>query len=366
MIRIFTYIFVIILILILLIQRFKNTNYKIPLKYHFIFWLSYFTFNVVRWGSYYQDYWYSFKSNLVTFTLSMILVYINIYFLFPKFILKKKYVSYLVNFTLILCVFYIIRTELIYYFINENVWPESSTPQKAYSFNHIVIVFLAGIYDVALVTTIKLTTDWVFEKKRTEQLQKAQSRSELNFLKAQIQPHFFFNTLNNLYALAVEKSDKTPEVILKLSEIMQYVLYEVKEPEISLLKEINYIHSYLELEKLRYGDAIKSQLSINGNIDNVNVPPLLFLPFIENCFKHGAKNNKNTKVTIRFDKEDNWMVFYVENNFSNIANVVAEHGIGIENVKRRLQLLYLDEFRLKTNIVENKYIVELTIPVIDD
>ncbi len=349
-----------------MLETLKNTNNRIPLKYHFIFWISYFTFNVIRWGSYYQDYWYSFKSNLVTFTLSMILVYINIYFLFPKFILKRKYINYLISLTLTLCIFYVVRTELIYYFINENVWPESSTPQKAYSFNHIVIVFLIGIYDVALVTTIKLTADWVFEKKRTEQLQKAQFRSELNFLKAQIQPHFFFNTLNNLYALAIEKSDKAPEVILKLSEIMQYVLYEVKEPKISLLKEINYIHSYLELEKLRYGDSTKSHLNINGNIDNVNVPPLLFLPFIENCFKHGAKNNDNIEVNIKFDKEDKKMTFYVENNFSNSTNVVTKHGIGIENVKRRLQLLYPNEFTLKTNIVENKYVVELIIPLDDE
>ena len=141
----------------------------------------------------------------MTFTMSMILVYVNIYFLFPKFIVKKKYLSYLINFIITLCIFYVVRTELIYYFINENVWPESSTPQKAYSFNHILVVFLFGIYDVALVTTIKLTADWIFERKRTEQLQKAQLTSELNFLKTQIQPHFFFNTLNNLYALDDKK-----------------------------------------------------------------------------------------------------------------------------------------------------------------
>ncbi len=349
-----------------MIETLKNTNNRIPLKYHFIFWISYFTFDVIRWGSYYEDYWYSFKSNLVTFTLSMILVYVNIYFLFPKFILKKKYVSYLINFIIALCIFYVIRTELIYYLINENVWPESSTPQKAYSFNHIIIVFLIGIYDVALVTTIKLTADWIFEKKRTEQLQKAQLHSELNFLKTQIQPHFFFNTLNNLYALAIEKSDKTPEVILKLSEIMQYVLYEVKEPKIELLREINYIHSYLELEKLRFGTAIHSELTISGNIDDVVVPPLLFLPFIENCFKHGTKNSDYIELVITFEKRGQELLFYVENTFDTLSKVVTKHGIGIENVKRRLHLLYANQFKLKTAIVENKYVVELIIPLINE
>ena len=118
--------------------------------------------------------------------MSMILVYVNIYLLYPKFIVRKKYWQYLLFFVIALWIFYVIRTELIYYFINENVWPESNTPQKAYSFNHILVVFLFGIYDVALVTTIKLTADWIYERKRTEQLQKAQLRSELNFLKTQI------------------------------------------------------------------------------------------------------------------------------------------------------------------------------------
>lgn len=328
-----------------------------------IFWLSYFAFNVIRWGSYYQDYWYSLKSNLVTFTMSMILVYVNIYVLYPKFIVKKKYIHYLLYFIVALCIFYLIRTELIYYFINENVWPESNTPQKAYSFNHILVVFLFGIYDVALVTTIKLTADWVYERKRTEQLQKAQLRSELNFLKTQIQPHFFFNTLNNLYALTMKKSDNAPEVILKLSEIMQYVLYDAKATAIKLSKEINYIHSYLELEKLRYGSNLESSLEVSGNIDDIEVPPLLFLPFIENCFKHGAKNNDNIRVNIAFEKRATDLLFCVENNFNHTNRPEVKHGIGIENVKRRLELLYDSKFNLNTDIFDNRYVVNLTIPL---
>ncbi len=348
-----------------MIKAYKNTNYTIPLKYHFIFWISYFIFNVIRWGSYYQDYWYSFKSNLVTFTMSMILVYINIYVLFPRFVLKKKYKRYLLSFLLALCIFYIVRTELIYWLINENVWPESDTPQKAYSFNHILVVFLIGIYDVALVTTIKLTADWVFERKRTEQLQEVQLRTELNFLKSQIQPHFFFNTLNNLYALSIEKSNKAPEMILKLSEIMQYVLYDAKEPKISLLKEINYIHNYLELEELRFGDTVKYNLDIVGNIDNVFVPPLLFLPFIENCFKHGTKENDSMTVEINFEKMKEQLIFSVKNNFNKHSETIAKskHGIGIMNVKRRLKLLYNEDYKLKTDIFEQKFNVNLKIPV---
>jgi sensor histidine kinase YesM len=344
----------------------KNTSTTIPIKYHIWFWLSYFVFDVIRWGSYYEDYWYSFKSNLVTFSLSMILVYFNIYFLFPKFIITKKYKKYILFFLITLCVFYIVRTELIYLLINENVWPESDSPQKAYSFNHIVVVFLIGIYDIALVTTIKLTADWIYERKRVENLQEVQLKTELQFLKAQIQPHFFFNTLNNLYALTLEKSDKAPGVVLKLSEIMQYVLYDVKEPKISLFTAINYIQNYLDLERLRHSDKITTNINIIGNIEDVLVPPLIFLPFIENCFKHGVNNNEHLEVNISFENvSDKWLIFKVENSFENKAafDTNKKGGIGIQNVKRRLELLYKDNFELKTSINNRKFRVHLKFPI---
>jgi len=346
-----------------LANQIKNITFRIRIEYHFIFWVIYFLLNFIRWGSYFNDYWYSFKSNLVEFPLHIIIVYFNIYFLIPKYILNKKYYKFFIYFIFSLTLLYIVRTGLNYFLVTENIWPEAEGTQKAFTINHIVAVITGEIYVIALVSTIKLTVDWIFEKRRNAELQKHQLQSELNFLKTQIQPHFFFNTLNNLYALAIEKSDKTPEVILKLSEIMQYVLYDAKASSISLLKEINYIQSYLELEKLRYGNRIQSQLTISGNINNVVIPPLLFLPFIENCFKHGTKNNDNIKLSINFEKLNNEIVFFVRNNFNPNNKVVSKHGIGIENVKRRLKLLYQDKFKLKTNVTNNKYTVKLKIPI---
>lgn len=269
---------------------------------------------------------------------------------------------FFIYFVASLALLYVIRTGLNYYLVTENIWPEAEGIQKAFTFNHIVAVVLGEIYVIALVSAIKLTLDWVAEKRKNDQLKKAQLRSELSFLKSQIQPHFFFNTLNNLYALAIEKSDRTPDMVLKLSEIMHYVLYDAKGSSILLSKEINYIHSYLELEKLRYGDTIHSRLNIKGNIDDVEVPPLLFLPFIENCFKHGGNNNSNIVVDINFKKTKDKLLFNVENNFNVENKVLTKHGIGIENVKRRLKLLYNNKFKLKTNIFDDKYSVKLTLP----
>ncbi|SNR44321.1 Histidine kinase [Lutibacter agarilyticus] len=346
---------------------FKNTSYSIPTKNHVWFWLGYFAFNVIRWGSYFDDYWYSLKSNLVEFPLHIILVYFNIYFLLPKYILRKKYKTYIVIFILSLFVIYILRTELNYFLVTKNIWPEAETVQEAFTFNHIVAVILGEVYVVALATAIKLIFDWTYERRRVENLEQIQLRTELNFLKSQIQPHFFFNTLNNLYALTLVKSDAAPSVVLKLSDIMQYVLYDVKEPKIRLFTAINYIQNYLDLERLRYGDNIQSTTDIIGNIEDIEVPPLLFLPFIENCFKHGTKDNSTIEVFISFENiEDKWLIFKVENTFNELAllkETNKKHGIGIKNVKRRLELLFKNNFEFHNTIKEQKYCIQLKIPI---
>lgn len=341
-----------------------NFNFKLPLRYHIIFWLGYFIFNVIRFGSLNDDYWYSVKSNLlVEFPLNIIITYFTIYYLIPKYILKKKYIQFFFYFTSSLTLFYFLKTGLTYFLVTKNIWPEEEGIRKAFTFNHIVEVTIGYIYVVTFVSAIKLTYDWINEKRRNEELKKIQLQTELNFLKNQIQPHFFFNTLNNLYALVIAKSDTAPDVVLKLSEIMQYVLYEAKEAKVNMLKSLNYTMNYLDLEKIRYGDKVKSSIDIKGNIDNIDVPPLLFLPFIENCFKHGTQNNDDIIVEIYFEIIGNFLYFTVENTFDNQNITPTNHGIGIQNVKRRLQLLYPGNFMLKNEIKENKYIVNLKIPV---
>lgn len=259
---------------------------------------------------------------------------------------------------------YVVRTELIYYLINENVWPESETPQTAYSFNHVVAVFLIGLYEVAFVTAIKLMADWIYVRRRVENLQEMQLRTELDFLKTQIQPHFFFNTLNNLYALTLEKSDVAPSVVLKLSDIMQYVLYDASEPKIRLFDEIKYIQNYIDLERLRYGDNVEAEMEIIGNINDVKIPSLLFIPFIENCFKHGIQQDETFKLNVKFEVVNNkWLYFRVSNPFNPHLEKKTIHGIGIKNVLRRLELLYKTNFTFETKTIEDNYIVTIKIPI---
>lgn len=342
----------------------KETTYFIQRKYHILFWVIYFTFNVIRWGSYFDDYWYSLKSNLVEFPLHIIIVYVNLYYLLPKFILTKNHKQYIFNIFISLGVLYVLRTGVNYLLVIKDIWPEAESVQKAFTFNHVVAVVLGELYVLALVTAIKLTVDWVCERKKAEGFQKIQLETELKFLKAQIQPHFFFNTLNNLYALTIERSEKAPEVVLKLSEIMEYILYEAKGKKISLYNEIKYVQNYIDLEKLRYGDRVNVDLSIQGNIENIQVPPLLFLPFIENCFKHGTKDNNYLNVSIYFEKTAaNFLIFSVVNNYNQFTNKVKNHGIGNKNIKRRLELLFKDTFTLEIKGGKQNYSVSLMIPL---
>lgn len=339
------------------------SEFRIPLRFHFLFWIVYFIFNFLRFGSINNDYWYSLKSNLVEFPLNILITYFTIYFLIPRFIVKKKYLLFVLAFAGSLLLYYLLRTSLSYLLVTKDIWPEAQGNQQPFTLIHVVEVMIGTIYVIALVSAIKLAYDWIIEKRKNDELQRIQLQTELDFLKTQIQPHFFFNTLNNLYALVIKQSPQAPDVVMKLSEIMQYVLYEVKEPQISLMKSINYLYSYLELEKLRYGDRVQSEIRIEGDIDDVTVPPLIFLPFIENCFKHGIKKEGNIKVDIDFVVGDKFLYFSVENTLDDDAEFITKHGIGIENVKRRLELLYGKKHKLKTVESEETFKVLLTLPL---
>ncbi len=346
----------------------KKNNRTISRRYHIIFWLGYFIFNVIRWGSYFDDYWYSLKSNLVEFPLHIILVYLNVYYFIPKFLIPKKYKTYITLLLISLGVLYTIRTGLNYILVTKNIWPETSADyQQAFTFNHIIAVTIGELYVLALATAIKLTIDWVNQRSRIESLRKEHLKSELNFLKSQIQPHFFFNTLNNLYALTLEKSNLAPNVVLKLSDIMQYVIYDVNKPKVKLLNEIEYIQNYVDLELLRCHEDARVDISLQGNINDVKIPPLIFLSFIENCFKHGNKNNSDFYVYISIEKTNtDFLIFNLENSFDskntyNIKNLRS--GVGNSNTKRRLDLIYKDLYTLDILKKENVFTVNLKIPL---
>jgi len=318
----------------------------------------------VRWGSYFDDYWYSLKSNLVEFPIHIIVIYINVYYLIPKFILRKKYRTYVFLLLLMLIMVYLVRTGLNYLLVTKDIWPEAEDPAKFMELNHIIAVVLGELYVIGFVSAIKLVLDWAIEKRRNEDLAKLQMSTELKYLRTQIQPHFFFNTLNNLYALTLKKSDNAPRLVIKLSNMMQYILYEVKSSKASLLKEIGHINNFIDIERLRFDDKVDSEMDITGNIEDVIVPPLLFLSFVENCFKHGMKENDNLRINMSFDISNNgYLEFTLVNSFNPKKTQDDSIGIGNENAKRRLKLLFSNNYILDSKIEGENYKLFLKIPI---
>ena len=342
---------------------------KRPIVYHTLFWLVYFTFNWVRWGSYFDDYLYSFQSNLVEFPLHIIIVYFNIYYLMPKLI-PNKVTWYIIILILSTLGIIFVRIILTYLLVTTEVYKESGIENLSlFNFNYVMASFIGEIYVVAIGTAIKMTMDWIQFKNKATQLQKVNLETELAFLKSQIQPHFFFNTLNNLYSLTLDKSNKAPYTVLKLSELMSYVIYDAKQKQVPLVNEIKHIQNYLDLEMLRYGERLNVDLEISGEIEGKMIPPVLLLPFIENSFKHGTRLiGQDIPILISLQVKDGRLTFVTENNKSPgpIADnglQTYNHGVGLENTKRRLKLIYETDYSLELIEGEVKYRTVLNIPL---
>lgn len=186
--------------------------------------------------------------------------------------------------------------------------------------------------------------------------------SEVSYLKAQINPHFLFNTLNSLYALALEKSDDTPDTILKLSTIMRYVTIESSNEKVELQKEIEYIKNYIDLQRFRMDDSTDFSFSIKGEIQQQKIAPLVFIPFIENAFKYGLNPDKYSKILIAITIENKHAKLYVKNTKSvQIIKENEKSKTGLENTLKRLEYIYPNKHKLNIDETESFYTIQLTI-----
>ncbi|HUH47540.1 MAG TPA: histidine kinase [Arenibacter sp.] len=323
----------------------KSQEYRITYKHHIVFWLVYFIFNTLRWSSLHNDFEYSLKTNLLGFPIHMALTYFNVYYLMPKFIFTKKYGTYAVYMLASLFFMLLVKYNLTYYLVSTNVWPEGPEVIESITFDYAITTMLGELYVIAFVTAFKVTIEWIHEHNKLHELEKRQLTTELKFLKSQVSPHFFFNTLNNIYALTLEKSDKAPQTILKLSELMRYLLYGTKNQHQPLINEIDCIQNYVELERIRFDDSVKIDVRVTGDFENKTIAPMLLIPFVENCFKHGAnKNIGKTKIVIDMEVMDTYLIFKVSNTIPQSTaerhEVSKNGGIGLSNVKKRLELGY--------------------------
>ena len=226
---------------------------------------------------------------------------------------------------------------------------------------HIAIFLLVFV----LSTGIKVINQWLRSEQRTKEIANEKLQAELSFLKAQINPHFLFNMLNNIYALASAQSDQTAAAVMKLSSIMRYVLTEAKNDFVPLEKEILFTSHYIELQKMRLTDKTSIDFTINGDPLAREIAPLLLLPFVENAFKYGISTRERSPIHILLDIKEESLFFSISNHkhFNTTLRMADNTGIGINNTRRRLDLLYPGKYELIINDKNNEFTVHLNIPV---
>ena len=221
---------------------------------------------------------------------------------------------------------------------------------------------LTGIFFVFLSTAFKFSVDWFINEKVKKNLENEKLVAELAFLKSQINPHFLFNSLNNIYSLAYQKSDKAPEAIIKLSEIMRYMLQESNESRVKLAREIRYLENYIELQKLRFKGQAYIDLTITGDYMDKSIAPLILISFVENAFKHGVATDPENPIRILIAVEEKYLTFDISNKKS-LFNKDRSSGIGLTNVRRRLDLLYSGKFVLAIEESGSMYFCKLSLSI---
>jgi len=261
--------------------------------------------------------------------------YTNSHFLIPVFLSKNKIGFYILILLALIGIFIFLNA------LSELIMQQYYSYRRHHSiFFHIPRSFFAAVFILGLSTSYRMTIAWFDSERQKKELENEKLISELAFLKSQINPHFFFNTLNNLYSLAYKKSDETPDAIVKLSKLMRYMLYESNENRVFLSKEIEYINNYIDLQKLRLPGKVDIKFDVAGDAESLLIEPMLLIPFVENAFKHGISYAEDININISIAINQKELIFTSENKIFKHNSDEKDSGIGLLNVKRRLSLLY--------------------------
>lgn len=347
---------------------FKSKN-QTKLILHGLVWLMFFS--IPLYSIFFSSKAYNFGF-LATIFSSIFVFYSNFSFLVPKYMMTKNWKIYFVLLSVLFLLHYCV-------FLNsEPLMPDNG------NFNHIhhdklpppnfnddpffrlFPAILLFILMISVSSFLKIYEIWNENYKKKKEIENENRITELNFLKAQLNPHFFFNSLNTIYSLSISKSSKTSDAILNLSELMRYMLSDKKdkgiEQKVKLAEEIDYINNYIELQKLRITPNNVIEFSIEGDIENIEIFPLLFISFIENAFKFGVHPVDKNHIKISFKFENDFLEFSATNPIHFQKNSYDSFGLGNQNSLRRLNLYY-PKNELKVESIENYYKVHLKINV---
>lgn len=286
-----------------------------------------------------------------------LVAYFNNDYLIPRLLLARNYLLYVLSLGLAI-VSVCFPLSIVVHIVVEN----EELQTLIWSDSFFLFLIINVIFTVITTMVLKLVKQWYSDQKTTKDLQQEQLQTELKFLKSQINPHFLFNSLNNLYALTLSKSDSAPEVVLRLSNILRYILYESNEGYVSVRKEMEHVKDYVAVEKLRLGMGVTIDIDIDDAIQDDPVEPMLFLTLVENAFKHSEDILPEKRfIRIHAKSLDTGFRFLIENTFSPSKRDSETGGIGLENIKKRLNLIYPNQHDIKSSTADGVYRVDLII-----
>ena len=321
---------------------------------HILFWCAVLLFYTYFFGAGSTKFNDALTFSLFLMPISIATTYVSIYKLIPDYLITKRYIQFVIYslYTLIISAYLVMVSiffSLIYIsnFDYNNMNP--LTRNILFVLTGIYLVtFVVSAFKLMKINNVTTKKTKVLETKILETQLKLKEQ-ELKYLKMQIHPHFLFNTLNTMYGFALKKADETPEMILKLSNLLDYLLYQADKPFVFLKDEINHIEDYISLEKMRFNDTLNVNFIKHLHSESIEIAPMLFIPFVENSFKHGIIKEGVLTIEISIVTTVNEILFKIKNNSSK--DLKYNEGIGLENINKRLELLYPNQYNLviKTN-----------------
>lgn len=340
-------------------KTFNNRILRVAI--HVIFWFCAWFFFFFYYKRYSEVNIYTFVASVINLIVAIATVYTFNYYLIPRLLLKNKQQKFIAFAFVAIVMFFYIQLLLTLFLVVRLLYAEQRLfPEMV----DVMMLFFNMFFVVFVAIAIKFYKRWSEKDYREQTIQKEKVEAELQMLKTQINPHFLFNTLNSIYVLAMKKSDQTANIVMKLSDILDYILYRINTPKISIVNEIQIIENYIEIEKIRFTDRINLTLTHSFNSTDIQIPPMLIIPFVENAFKHGvAKSMEKSWISIAIEEKDQMLHVTISNSKSQGAMRSPSGGIGLANVKKRLDLLFSDSYKLDISEKNNRYDVFLSIPI---
>ncbi len=342
-----------------------TSSTKFRILSHIGFWVGYIVFFYLQFNLYNNkaDSIGTIGSLSLTAIVDILAAYFTVYYLLPQFLFKRKYVLFGAVFLISASLAILLQRVILYYISFPLFWGDSVSAMKPFWHINPFYSFINIYTVVSVFAAIKLMRYWYRNQQLKVELENKNKTSELALLRTQLNPHFLFNTLNNIDALISTNQEKASDAVIKLSEIMRFMLYEANSDRVPLEKEINYLQSYISLQQMRLKNPFFVNFKNDINCKGLSIAPMLFIPFVENAFKHGLKNIVTPGIDISLNCDNGIINFEVINRYSELEdqNKDATSGIGLVNTQKRLELLYHNKHKLE--ISKNDGIFKVTLKI---